>query len=255
MNQSGDYTSLIPVLTGRPDAKTLADGAYGKYLPHAEPAAHTDLVTEQAAVRWLLKLNGLNPKMKFVFFIRFYNWRQKQAFAEVDANFFKLTWALLTEGQKNDLFDVLLLSYNRTKPGEHHQLRYPLPLLRRQHAHVAYLANKFNNPVLMLPLMTPPETRWKVLFSDGIQRVLTSKKLEILLAQRTPFIPSIRYVWFKQSWHDLLTPAAVLPSNDPDTLKFHLKQKRLVPECGAIAVGKTSPLVNLLEKHRTAYAQ
>lgn len=103
--------------------------------------------------------------------------------------------------------------------------------------------------------MTPPDTKWKVLNSDGVLRVFTSKKLEVLLARRSPFVPSIRYVWFKHKWNDLKTPDAVMPSNDPDTLKFHLKKKKLTHECDAVAASHTQPLAPLLVKHKTAIAQ
>lgn len=100
MYRNDNYTSQVPSLAGHVSAAHLAKESYGKYLSHADLTTYTDANAEQLAIRWLLRLNSLNPKTKFAFFIRFSNWRNKKAYAETEANFFKFTWALLTEGQK-----------------------------------------------------------------------------------------------------------------------------------------------------------
>jgi hypothetical protein len=68
MYRNDNYTSQVPSLAGHVSAAHLAKESYGKYLSHADLTTYTDANAEQLAIRWLLRLNSLNPKTKFAFF-------------------------------------------------------------------------------------------------------------------------------------------------------------------------------------------
>jgi hypothetical protein len=192
------------------------------------------------AGRLLRQINGLNPKTRIYFSVTLENWRRQLKVDYRIPDILELSWFLMVNNQHpRESWSIRLKTFNRAKAAGHKRLQSQCLALNRSHAAVVLAALAYHNPIIVLPLLCPLHTTWKVVFSDGSIQTLTGHTLAKIYATLTTHIPVPQSVLLRNQWRELKTSTGALAVN-PEALQALFNKKRVLKtDLATIPKGKS----------------